>query len=120
MLHFDRPLAQGCKLRHGFFPADSRAPFVVEFLDLPLDEIQRIDAPHGFVRHARLFSLRVGQGFECLEEASPRVRKTADVHQAGACTAVSLTATRANRTAALRFFTVAALPAAGVPSASIH
>ena len=33
---------------------------------------------------------------------------------------VSLTATRANRTAALRFFTLATLPTVGVPSASSH
>src|SRR5260370_6714395 len=38
------------------------------------------------MRRARLFALRVGQGFERLEEPSPRVRKTTDVNEAGALT----------------------------------
>jgi hypothetical protein len=46
---------------------------VDQILDLPFDEIQRIDAPHRSVRRARLFTLRIGQRFERLEEASPRV-----------------------------------------------
>ena len=73
----------GCKLRDGFFAADSRAFLIAEIFDLPLDQVKRIDAPHRFVRRRGLFALRIGQGFERLEEASPRMGKTTDVKQAG-------------------------------------
>ena len=74
MLHFARPFMQGCKLRYGFVTADSCAIFVAEIFDLPFDQIQRVDAADRFMRRARLFTLRIGQSFERLEEASPRVR----------------------------------------------
>jgi len=52
---------------NGFCAADSRALLVAEIFDLPLDQVKRIDAPHRFMCRARLFALRVGQGFKRLE-----------------------------------------------------
>jgi hypothetical protein len=57
----------------GFVTADSRALCVAEIFDLPFDQVQRVDAADCLMRRARLFTLRVGQAFERLEEASPRV-----------------------------------------------
>ena len=74
MLHFTRPFMQGLQLRHGFFPTDPRALLVAEIFDLPFDQVQRVDAADCFMRRARLFTLRIGQSFKCLEKASPRVR----------------------------------------------
>src|ERR1019366_3296225 len=86
MLHFARPFTQGLQLRHGFVTADSRALFVAEIFDLPFDQVQRVDAADCLMRRARLFTLRVGQAFERLEEASPRVCKATGVNETGTFT----------------------------------
>jgi hypothetical protein len=45
VLHATRPLMQGCKLRYGVFPADSCAFFVTEILNLPFDQVERLEEP---------------------------------------------------------------------------
>ena len=68
------------KIYHSYTTLRDTILRVSEILDLPFDQVQCIDTSHGFVRGRGLFALGVGQRLERLEEASPRVRKKADVH----------------------------------------
>jgi len=82
-----RPLAQGCKLRHGFCAADSRALLVAEIFDLPLDQVKRKSMRRtASCAVLGLFALRVGQALKRLEKPSPRMSETPNVQQAGALT----------------------------------